>query len=201
MTLDPETRQSLIAKLVSFENEEAWTEFVSIYQPVIQRFLTRYGLQYADAAEVTQEVLAGVAASINSWDSARKNSTFRGWLYRITRNKAVDLMRRKANSAKVNSNSNMKLEEIAQACHESGNADFEIEFERQIFMWAAEKIRPTVKPVNWLAFWKAAVEEQPIEKVASDLNVDRSVVYVARSRIMKRLIQLVQQKRNESLND
>jgi RNA polymerase sigma-70 factor (ECF subfamily) len=60
MTFDPETRNSLISQLASLENEEAWAEFVLIYQPVIQRFLTKYGLQYADAAEVTQEVLSGV---------------------------------------------------------------------------------------------------------------------------------------------
>ena len=201
MTLDPDTRLSLIANLVSLENEEAWAEFVLIYQPVIQRFLAKYGLQYADAAEVTQEVLAGVVSSIESWSSSDASSTFRGWLYRMTRNKAVDLIRKKARAAEVNSNSQLSLGQIAQTNFESANSDFLGEFERQMFLWAAEKIKPTVKPVNWQAFWQSTIEDQPIEKVSADLQVDSSVIYVARSRIMKRLIQLVQERLNESLRD
>ncbi len=201
MTLDPKTRPSLIANLAILGNEEAWGEFVLIYQPVIQRFLTKYGLQYADAAEVTQEVLAGVVSSIDSWDSSHQTSTFRGWIYRMTRNKAVDLIRKKSREAEINSNSNLSLRQIAQTNFDSASSDFLGEYERQMFLWAAEKIRPTVKPVNWQAFWRSTIEDQSIEQVSADLQVDSSVIYVARSRIMKRLIQLVQKRLNESLHD
>ena len=63
----PETRNSLIARLSRTEDAAAWAEFVELYQPVIERFVARRGLQYADAAEVTQEVLTKVATRVDSW--------------------------------------------------------------------------------------------------------------------------------------
>ena len=201
MNPDPETRFSLIAQLVDFDNKDAWAEFVSIYQPVIQRFLSKYGLQYADAAEVTQEVLGGVVKSINSWDGSSDNSTFRGWLYRLTRNKAVDLIRKKTHEAKNNLHSDVGLIQIAETSIPDAESEFQGEFERQIFLWAAEKIRPTVKPANWQSFWRSTIEGQPIEQIAADLQVESCAVYVARCRIMKRLTGLVQQRLSESLHD
>ena len=92
--LNPDTQASLIAKICDLGNQAAWTEFVHIYEPVVQRFIQRHGMQHADAVEVTQEVLCRVAKSIESWDRDQQQSTFRGWLYRITRNLAIDFLRK-----------------------------------------------------------------------------------------------------------
>jgi len=62
--LNPDTRASLIVRLRDAGDDEAWIEFVQIYQPVVQRFIQKHGLQYADAAEITQEVLRSVAKSV-----------------------------------------------------------------------------------------------------------------------------------------
>lgn len=198
MNTDPKTRLSLIAKLANTKDEKAWAEFVSIYEPVIQRFLAKYGLQYADAAEVTQEVLGGVLQSIESWDHLGESSTFRGWLYRLTRNKAVDLIRRRTKEAQFKLISDSRLGQIAQSNFADADSEFLGEFERQLFHWAVEKIRPTIKLINWQAFWRSTVEGQPIERVSKDLQIDSSAIYVARCRIMKRLIQLVQTRLDES---
>ena len=56
MTPVPETRPSLLLKLRDARNQQAWTEFLEIYQPLILRLTRRRGLQEADAREVTQEV-------------------------------------------------------------------------------------------------------------------------------------------------
>jgi len=198
MNLDPETRLSLIAKLGGSDNEDAWGEFVTIYQPVIQRFLARYNLQYADVAEVTQEVLAGVVKSIDEWNGSRDSNSFRGWLYRITRNKAVDMIRTRVRKSEVRLSSASNLACEATIESEVANSEFQVDFEQQIFLWAAEKVKPTVKPVNWQCFWQSTIKEQSIEQVAKELNVDSSTVYVARCRIMKRLTQIVEKKLDES---
>lgn len=196
---EPDTRISLIAKLTDLENEQAWSEFVLIYQPVIERFLAKYGFQYADAAEVTQEVLGGVVKSIESWDSSSRSGSFRGWLYRITRNKAVTLIRKKTREAATHPDSGFLLDQVPQL-DASVEADFHGEFERQVFLWAAEKIKPTVKPTNWQAFWRSTIQGESVETVAKELNIQSAAVYVAKCRIMKRLTQLVHQKLNESLS-
>ncbi|MEO1615623.1 MAG: sigma-70 family RNA polymerase sigma factor [Planctomycetota bacterium] len=198
MDCNPDTRLSLIAKLCDKSDDQAWSEFVQTYEPVIHRFLQRHGFQYADAIEVTQEVLGGVLQSIDSWDGTRKDSTFRGWLHRIAQNKAVNHVRKLGRE-------DFTEESILEAAHAGRSANtcperdqFDIEYERQLFRWAAERVRPTVKKENWIAFWRTAVEDLPIAQVASDLGVEASVVHVARCRIMNRISNLIHQRLQDS---
>ena len=197
MNSDPETKVSLILRMRDSGDEDAWAEFVQIYQPLVQRFIQRHGLQYADAAEVTQEVLSRVANAIGTWDESRENSTFRGWLYRITRNLTFDFLRNKKVEAQRIKSGDSGLSQIADPSH-SESQQFQAEFEKQIFYWAAAKIKPSFKPLNWQAFWMSTVDGIPIEEVAQQLKVECGTVYVARSRIMARLSKLIQNRLDET---
>ena len=92
MTGYPETRASLIIQVKDPENQEAWQEFVAIYQPVIYRTAISRGLQDADAHDLSQQVLTAVAGAINRWEP---NSRFRHWLRRITRNAILNALNRR----------------------------------------------------------------------------------------------------------
>ena len=96
MNNSPDTRFSLIGRLADADNADAWNEFAQIYQPLIFRIARQRGLQHADASEVTQDVLTRVAKAVDGWDPDRSKGTFRGWLYRITRNVSVDYLRKAA---------------------------------------------------------------------------------------------------------
>lgn len=195
--LNPDTRASLIARICDMGNEQAWNEFASIYQPVIRRFIHKHGLQSADADEIQQEVLKRVARSVSTWEGTDKRSTFRGWLYRITRNLTIDFLRKRKNEIAKAPESDVGLSHLeAPNAEESG--EFQIEYEKQIFHWAAERLRPTIKVVNWDAFWLSTVEGVPIEEVARRLDISCSTVYVARSRIMARLAAMIQERLQET---
>lgn len=194
---NPDTRASLIARICDASDDDAWTEFVQIYQPVVQRFIQKHGLQYADAAEVTQEVLSRVAKSIETWDGSQQKSTFRGWLYRITRNQAIDFLRKKKIEQSKNAGQECGLSQFAEPTS-TESSQFQVEFEKQLFHWAAEKLKPSFKPVNWQAFWMSTVEGMSIESVAEKLKIDFGKIYVARSRIMTRLSKLIQDRLNET---
>lgn len=190
-SFNPDTRVSLIAKVCDLGNDTAWTEFVQIYQPVVQRFIRRHGVQHADAVDITQEVLCRVAKSIESWNSDRENSSFRGWLYRITRNQSIDFLRKRSAEKLKAEGPRVHLSQIAETS-ESDLTVFRLEYERQVFHWAAEQIKPLFKPINWQAFWLSTVEGLSIEDVATQLQIDVGSIYVARSRITARLSALVQ---------
>ena len=194
---NPDTRNSLIVRMCNREDEEAWAEFVQIYQPLVERFIQRHRLQYADAAEITQEVLSRVARSIESWDPNHEKSTFRGWLYRITRNLTIDFLRRKQNEQNRIPVADPSLSQIVDSSG-AESVEFQAEYERQLFQWAAQRLKPSFKPVNWQAFWLSTVEGMPVEEVADRLKVKCGTVYVARSRIMARMSKLIQQRLNET---
>ena len=197
---NPDTRASLIARICDLGNSDAWSEFASIYEPVIHRFIQRHGLQPADSEEISQEVLSRVARSIETWDGDLLQSTFRGWLYRITRNLTIDFLRKRRIELARTENQVGGLSQVPDSS-EPSSREFQAEYEKQIFQWAAEQLRPSFKEVNWQAFWLSTVEELPIEEVAVRLNIECSQVYVARSRIMARLAKLVQERLSETSSE
>ncbi len=73
----PETRHSLLRRLHDRADASAWSEFCSIYEPVIYRFAKRFHLQDADAREVSQEVLLIVSRKVEMFDT-QANGRFRG---------------------------------------------------------------------------------------------------------------------------
>lgn len=190
---DVETRQSLLIRLRDGHDESAWQEFTEIYEPVIYASVRRRGFQDADAREVVQEVLLAVASSIERFDSSR--GRFRGWLSRVTRNATIDKLRHIASRREVSGGSDLwRSLDVGTG----DRTDFAEEFERerrvQLFRWAAAQVRRRSGEVNWLAFWRTAVEGQAIATVANDLGIRNGAVHVARCRILKRIRDLVHQR-------
>jgi RNA polymerase sigma factor (sigma-70 family) len=179
----PATRLSLIVRLKSPADQQAWSEFVKIYAPVILTLARRRGLQDSDAQDIVQEVLGKVATTLTRWDSTAERGSFQGWLSKITHNLVIDFLRsRRRPHVPLNNLDTAILQTPDRESKES--QIFLLERERQIFLWAAERVRQRCRPKNWDAFWKTAVLQQSVEMVAHELQIPRGVIYVARSRVM-----------------
>ena len=183
----PKTRVSLILRLRHASDAEAWQEFVEIYQPVIYRLAIKKGLQPADARDLTQEVLLRVANAISEWNPNPEQGSFRGWISRITRNLVIDFLRRNRRLPVTSDKTSIfrLVHSVPQPSIETGLFDFERE--RQIFAWAAEKIKPSFSESTWRAFWLTAVEKRKTDEVINELGISRGAIYIARSRVMARL--------------
>lgn len=189
----PDTRASLLLRLQQPDDERAWQEFVEIYQPLIERLATRYGLQSADAQDISQEVLARVAKALPEWEHDPERGTFRGWLTRVTRNLTIEQFRTRARRPLTNPESG-QLEQFQR----DANSIFQLEQQRELFGWAARKARDQFVPTTWQAFWLTAVEQRPPGEVAEQLGLSTGAVYIARSRVMARLRELIEQTEFES---
>ena len=67
----PDTRYSLLARLVDPDDAAAWSEFTSIYEEAVMRYSRSRGLQDADALEVVQNVLLAVHQAMSRLDTNR----------------------------------------------------------------------------------------------------------------------------------
>jgi len=191
MSDQPKTRLSLILRLRHVDDAAAWQEFVEIYQPLVFRLARGRGLQEADALDTTQEVMTRIAKAINRWDPDPNRGSFRGWISRITRNLVVEFLRSK-NRRPLTGDETSIVEMIQSIPSASPETDlFDLEHERQVFAWAAEKVRGSFKPKSWQAFWMTAVENRPAEEVAVELEMTKGAVYIAKSRVMTKLKQKV----------
>ena len=67
MDPEPTTEPSLLFRLRDQQDAAAWTRFVDLYGPLIHRYARRRGLQDADAADLTQDVLCSVARAMRGF--------------------------------------------------------------------------------------------------------------------------------------
>jgi RNA polymerase sigma factor (sigma-70 family) len=187
------TRPSLLVRIRDPRDDPAWQEFTEIYGPFIVRLGLAKGLQEADAADIAQEVFSSVARSAESggYDPAR--GSFRGWLFGIARNKAMDLITAIGRQTRGSGDTNVqKLLDARPAPSPADSAFFEMEYRRRLFEWAAKRVRSESNEVTWQAFQMAGVEGKPAEEVARSLGTTVGTVYYYKSRIMARLRRLIE---------
>lgn len=188
MSVPPLTRASLLVRLRDPNDVMAWREFVQLYASIIYGFARKRGLQDADAADLMQEVLRSVSSAMGRLNYDPAKGTFRGWLYSITRNKIYTFLESRSRQARGagDSNSQQRLEELPNRTGETDD-DWDKEYERKSFVWAAERVRHEFQPTTWNAFWKTAVEGASPKDVGRELGMSPGAVYVAKSRVIARL--------------
>ena len=96
MTQSDATRPSLLVRIRDARDREAWGQFVEVYAPLVYDMARRRGLQDADAADLTQDVLRSVAGAIGRLDYDPRRGTFRSWLFSVAQNTLIDRARRRA---------------------------------------------------------------------------------------------------------
>lgn len=188
MPQPPETRETLIRRLPNAADAEAWEVFVHIYEPLLFRLACGRGMQQADAEDFVQEVLAAVAEGIDRWVADENRGSFRAWLFRIASNLAVNFLTRPKHQRLGSGDSRIaRLLEEQPARGSDSSELFLKEYRRELFRWAAERVREQVSESQWMVFWLTSVEERPIADVAREFGMSAGSVYIARSRVTKRI--------------
>src|SRR5262245_48529780 len=95
MSDHPSTRASLLVRLRDPHDGAAWDTFVRLYAPLVYGLARRRGLQDADAADLTQEVLWTVARSVGGLEYDPARGTFRAWLYTVVRTRLINFLARR----------------------------------------------------------------------------------------------------------
>ncbi|MCI0463126.1 MAG: sigma-70 family RNA polymerase sigma factor [Gemmataceae bacterium] len=180
-----QTQESLLVRLKNFHDEEAWRIFADGYAPLVYGFCRKQGLQEADAADVAQEVLAQVARSIGGFEYQPERGRFRDWLGAVVRSKVCRLRQKQARTPRALGGEDRAGLDGVEA-PEAGT-EWEAEFNAHTLRLALERTRPHFDAQKWRAFELAWVEDRPVAEVASTLGVPPSFVYVAKSRVLKRL--------------
>lgn len=177
--LDATTSASLVLKLRNHSDVSAWSEFVDVYSPLIYGFCRVRNLQASDAADITQEVLLRVSKAVRTFEYDRAKGLFRDWLARVVLNE----IRRYNKKTRPTATDPNDFDQEAGALESVWNDHFQ----QHIFAKAIERCKLHFGDETWSLFEKTWLQKRSAEEVARDLDIRIDRIYVARSRVLKRL--------------
>ncbi len=182
------TSSSLLER-VKTQDPDAWRRMCALYGPQIYGCCRRAGLQQSDAADISQEVFRTVAAKIASFQLGRPGG-FRTWLRVITRNKIGDHLRlwRSEARGKGGTSAHDELQQIAESSVSFSAMDMDAQ-DNLLPHRALDLIRGEFAERTWQAFWLVVAEERSPAEVAQQLGMTLAAVYMAKSRVLGRLRQ------------
>lgn len=185
----PLTQPTLIVRIRDSDDHEAWERFVDLYAPLIYGFIRKRGLQDADAADLTQDVLRQVASAAKLLQYDQQRGSFRGWLFTIVQNRLTDHRRREGirEHAVGDTNAHHQLQQLPQQSDADSSAEWDADYQRQLFVYAASIVKQDFNDATWQAFHKTAVDGLAAKDVAQELGLTVAAVYLAKGRVMTRL--------------
>jgi len=184
------TRPSLLLRVRDRDDQDSWEEFVEIYRPLILRFALSRGVDKDDAPDITQDVLRNLARAMHRFDYDPSKGTFRSWLFTIIRREIIraskKIQRQGGHAGEVDPS------HIAdQLPSKQATIDWETDYQKRLTQWAMGKIKGEFGEKSWQAFSAIAIEGNSPKDTAERLQMTVGSLYVAKSRILKRLIEKI----------
>jgi RNA polymerase sigma-70 factor, ECF subfamily len=173
---------------VKNNDAQGWRRLVRLFTPQVYEWCRKANLQPADASDVVQEVFRAVVTGIGEFRRERPEDTFRGWLWRIAQRKVADHWRRQSrHPIAIGGDQGPGVFDRAAAAPSLPALECEPEGNAEVLHAALDLVRDDFQPQTWRAFWLVAVEGWKAEDAARELNTSRGAVYVAKSRVLRRL--------------
>jgi RNA polymerase sigma-70 factor (ECF subfamily) len=169
---------------------KAWDGLLQLYGPLVYSWCrTRWDLSPEDAADILQDVMKCVLQSLGNY----RGGNFVSWLGSITRSRVIDRLRDGGPRAAGGSGALQRLGELTDPRPGPGEGDTAAEPPvgygdlGGVLQRAVERVRAKTIPATWEAFWQVTVNGRAPEDVARDLGLTRNAVYIANSRVLRRL--------------
>mgnify|MGYP003679279582 CR=1 FL=1 len=168
----------------------AWGQFVELYTPLVYAFCRKRGLAEHDASDVSQEVMQAISRAIGNFDYDPEKGSFRSWFYTVVRSKLNNFFRKQAQQPAAGGTTIMKM--VSEQPDSNEEHDWELDYKRQMFDWAATKVRDLFNEQTWTAFQKTAIDGEDPATVGTELGIGRGAVYAAKARVIRALRERVQ---------
>ncbi len=184
------TTSTILDRLQHFEDESVWSLIVDHFRAPLVGLAVRMGLSGPDAEDLAQDCLLFFARSYNEGAYAREKGQLRSWLFGIARKKALQ---RLSSSQTQRESKLSELELDAQQAEDELERQWEEEWRWSVYQRALRQVESEVHPTTFRIFELLVPEGRPVEDVCATLHVTRTNVYNVRSRITRRIAELVAQ--------
>ncbi len=178
-------------------NPNAWVIIVTRYSPKIMTWMLLAGVDSSDAPDLLQDVWRSVLMSLKNFRREKPDDTFRGWLRTIAQRRIADYFESRSQQPRnlpldqleSIQSQNLLTEEIAANVSERV----------KLLQKCMQQVESEVKPNTWLVFQMHVIEEKSVEEVAAILKIPTYSVYTSKSRVIKRLRELLEDNQSGKL--
>ncbi len=183
----PATPVSLIERIRSDRTGSDWNKFVQIYTPLLRRWLYRSITHPADIEDLIQDILTVVVTKLPEFQHTGAPGAFWAWLRLIVAYRLKNFWRQVRRQPLVGS---IQFEQLASSLEDSTNdlsRLWDQEHDKHVVATLLSEIRHEFSALTWEMFDRYVLQGMPPARVAAELNVTRNAVFIARSRILRRL--------------
>ncbi|NOY42554.1 MAG: sigma-70 family RNA polymerase sigma factor [Planctomycetes bacterium] len=189
---DPGSTSGTLIRRWQGQESEAWERLTYLYFPLIYDWCRRKGLAPEDSRDVSQNVFMSIAKCTMRFQHREGVNSFRGWLWGVTNNHVKYYLRQQVGQPQATGGSSAvrRLADIAKVSETIDDAAEQADArncEGGVLKRALELMRKDFEEPTWRAFWNTAVEGRPAADVAADLKISTNAVYLAKSRVLRRL--------------
>lgn len=182
------TSITLLDSLRDPENQDGWQRLCLLYQPLLVAWLKKYDVQSCDADDLTQEVLMTVCKSISSFEHSGRPGAFRAWLKSILVNRLRNFWRTR--DRKPHSPGGSSIEERLLQLEDPASQLSQLwdqQHDRFVMKQLLELTQRHFSDESWELFVRVAIRGESAETVARERGVSLNSVFIAKSRILRRL--------------
>ncbi len=183
-----ETPLSLLDRVRSNGQPVDWDRLVQLYTPLLRSWLQRHPLQGADVDDLLQDILSVMVQKLPQFAHPGNAGAFRSWL------RAILVYRLRWHwRERLRKPARIGQEDAEQFLARLERADgdlarhWDAEHDRHVVTRLLELIRPEFTESTWRAFQGYVIEERPLAEVAAELGLTPNAVYIARTRVFRRL--------------
>ncbi len=184
------TSASLLLRIRDRCDESAWGDFLKAYMPLIYSYGLKHGLQDPDAADLSQETMRRVVGSIGAFEYDPVKGSFRGWLLTVARNE-LRRMKSRLDATMIGTGKTDVVHLLESEPTRAEEDKWEKEYQLHLFHWAVKQVKAEFRESTWKAFCLTVMDNMPVEQASQQLSLSPGAIYIARSRVLARIRDLI----------
>ena len=179
------TSLSLLQRLQSGTDAVSWDQLLDIYKPLIWGWLRRQNTPIQDAEDLTQDVLAILLKELPLFKHNGQKGAFRAWLRNITANRLRVYWRSGKGTTTVADYRSL-ADQLEDAASEMSQ-QWDRQHDQYVLRKMLSQMEQEFEPKTLTAFRKVALEGAKPEDVAAEVGMTVVAIYIAKSRVLRRL--------------
>lgn len=183
------TRWTLLARLENVEDNESWTEFCTLYSPLILDVAQKAGLRPEEAEDALQETMKGLHEDIHGLTPGLNPGSFRAWLRKRARWRTLDQIRRRlpvgggdigsavttGRTSPTDRVPDARVPDVVELCDAA--------HKQWLIADAFRELQSQVNSKHYRVFYHLIIEERSVGELAAKLGKTQAAIRLIKMRV------------------